>query len=96
MKVYKHIIRCFIEVLKLKLKLKLTLRLQTNGYNEHITNGYNEHITNGYNERPNLFATTGVCYNWVDMCTKWSFGTEISFHYNRVFVLTEFVTSEFH
>ena len=37
-----------------------------------------------------------VRYNRVNLCNKCSFGTKISVRYNRVFVVTEFVITEFH
>jgi len=37
-----------------------------------------------------------VRYNRVNLCTKWTFGTKIFVRYNRVFVITEFVITEFH
>ena len=35
-------------------------------------------------DQPNLFVTTGVRYNPVDLCTKCSFGTDNVVCYNRV------------
>jgi hypothetical protein len=39
-----------------------------------------------YNEQ----VGTGIRYNWVDLCCKWTFGTKIFVLYNQVFVITEF------
>ncbi len=33
---------------------------------------------------PNLFVITGVCYNRVELCAKWLFGTGNFVHKNRV------------
>ena len=50
----------------------------------------NSVITNSLGlTRPDLFIVTGIRYNWVDLCTKWSFGNEYVLRYNRVFVITE-------
>ena len=36
-----------------------------------------------------------IRYNWDDLCTRWSFGTENFVRHNRVFVITEFIITEF-
>ena len=42
------------------------------------------------------FVITRIHYNQVDLCRKWSFGTDTFVHYNRVFVITEFVITLLH
>ncbi len=41
----------------------------------------------------NLFVITGVRYNQVDVCTKWSLGTGNSVRYNRVSLYVDKILS---
>jgi len=60
---------------------KYTVKL---GYNEQLGTGWNCSLQPG-------FVITGLIY-----VVKWPIGTEQFVRYNRVFVITEFVITEFH
>ncbi len=47
-------------------------------------------------DRQNPFVITVIRYNRVNLCSKWTIGTEIFVRYNRVFVKTVFVITEFY
>jgi hypothetical protein len=47
-------------------------------------------------DRTFLFVITGVRYNRVNLCTYMTNFALKSVRYNRVFVITEFVITEFH
>ena len=73
---------------------------------KHNSGGVSIHLkfvlvfTQNYSEtawdKPKPFVITGVCHNRVNLCSKLTFGTKLFVCYNRVFVISEFVITEFH
>jgi len=52
--------------------------------------GYNEQLGVGQ-----IFCYNRDPLNQVDLCSNWAFGTQIFIQYNWVFIITEFVITEF-
>jgi len=82
-------------------QVKVKLGIKVLGYNKNSIKQSNQIQWNSVITNSSGPAKS-VRYNRVDLCSKWTFGSEIFVGYNRVsdrynqmFVLTEFVITEF-